>query len=118
MGNLLAPEDRLQRELDLSAPETDSQAPMLLWKGCYFQHVIGERVAIGVHNVREFVGEFGEPATHERARQLIDERLNPRHPDHNALMDAMREADERHALDMAESRAEDAALERLWGWER
>ena len=111
-----SPEEQLQRELDRTAPETDSQAPLLWWRGIYYQHIPGERCACGVHLVADFISEWGAPVSHERARQLIDARLHPLHPDHHALMDAMREADEQFAHEEAESRAEDAALERLEGW--
>jgi len=116
MSNVASPEDRLQRELDLTAPATDSQAPIVWWRGIYWQHIPGVNYACGVHDAAEFAAEWGEPVTHEAAQRIIAVRLHPLHPEHHALMDAMRSADEQFARDEQESRwadlAEDRAMER------
>jgi len=111
-----SPEEQLQRQLDATAPSTDSGAPLTIWRGIFHQQLGAEPAACGVHSVADFVSEWDVPPTHANAQRIIAQRLHPLHPEHGDLMDAMRQADEQFARDEQESRwadlAEDRAMER------
>jgi len=101
-----------QQTLDATAMPVDSQQSLLIWRGIFYQQLGCEPAAIGVFDIEDFVGEWNVEPTHEEAKAIITERLDPRHPEHNILMDAMREADEQRIRDCYEAYLGDLAEER------
>lgn len=101
-----------QQALDQSAMPIDSHQPVLIWRGCFYQHVPAEPAAIGVFDLEDFVGEWDVEPTHESARAIIGDRLDPGHPEHQDLMDALRAADDEYWRERREAYLEDLASER------
>jgi len=101
-----------QQALDATAMPTDSQQPVLVWRGIFYQQVGVEPPAVGVYDLEDFVGEWDLPPTHDNARAIINERLDPRHHDHEILMAAMRECDDEYYEAYLEDLASERALER------
>jgi hypothetical protein len=101
-----------QWALDRSAMPTDSQQPLLVWRGIFYQQVGVEPPAVGIYDLEDFVGEWDVAPTHDSAKAIINERLDPKHPEHQILMEAMRECDEDHARTAYEAYLDDLAAER------
>lgn len=101
-----------QQALDATAMPTESGQPLLIWRGIFYQQLGGEAPACGVFDIEDFTAEWNVKPTHEEAKAIIAERLDPRHPEHNILMDAMREADEQRIRDCYEAYLCDLAEER------
>jgi hypothetical protein len=52
------------------------------------------------------------PPTHDEARAIINERLDPKHPEHECLMEAMRECDDEYRRIAYEAYLDDLAAEK------
>jgi hypothetical protein len=91
---------------------TCSSQPLLIWRGIFYQQVSTEPAAIGVFDIEDFAAEWDVAPTHDNARTIITERLDPIHPCHNILMDAIRECDEEYRRIAYEAYLDDLAAEK------